>query len=1621
MFKQRIMKIAILALSVLTNFGFLLATLKIRETMKGIIGFLTIILLCSVPVSSLNAQNSATEGKEFYFNLMDNQYDPTLYVRYVVSQTCRITAQYGDGTYLDNNVQYTPGTYTKQVDKNKIYTASTSSVVTNNKYMKVTATEDIGLYAINLQSVSTDAATIIPVKSLGNHYTVISNDSYPNSVRNSYISVIAPTSGTVITIKDPSGTVVASNVSVSVGTVYIHPFLGIQLDLTGYTVESNHNICVFSAVSCGNTHPDGGCDHNYEQMMPTNTAGKHYFVWSMSQTTTDYIKVVALEDGTNVTLKHGLSNTYIVLNKHQIHAFNTPVAGINATYVNNTSGVVEIISDKPVIVDHIAGYGPSVTWIAPIEQRITKAYVSPFVPTTNPITSHWLHLIIPSNAENTMQVKETRSGVETNVVLPFFTNTTNSDYKIAYKQYSASDDVLIDLENPSGFTAYITGQGTSVSYIITAGAGAYNLQNYFTIQEKASTIHTYYENTTEMTHTFVPSDYIEVKRTLETSFTSVTWLINGSQYTISENTNITNTLYFPASALQQGENFLTMSVRYSGALADSLYSGSVWLSDPCSFPDWIRLDSAINKHNAPVITIYRASSGVVEDLPNGIMTLCHEEDFINSNGMPINVSRPVTVKSVNTTDSIITLYTPGLINDSKRHFIVLSGGHLTVENMILDGSIQGSTATGTYTPVGGGIAATDSVTLRNTTVQYCYTEANGGGIQASNALTLEDTVIIVGNISGYNGSGSFHLGGGIYKGSTGDFITSGLDSLLVSGNTAHDGIGGGYSGSSGGGMAVMGVDVTFLAENHVTISENTASYGGGIVSIGATLALYDNVKIIDNTAVLEGGGIYMLDHTDLKADMGVVFSGNTAVAAHDLDIENPAYIYDPDAFFVLLSIPGVPITVNNLKTLHGTNIQTTTFSVPSNSYLYNNYDVNFVGDPIKAAADDTVQVLTCYNSTVLDVLANDNMIPCNRNSLVFTITSGSKVGAITAVDSNKDIVYTRAANFTGHDTLEYQVECAGTIYEGTVFMTVVECPDNIDDADCVGTPEAFAWGIRTSWSSPETLSSMSMPFVGDLDGDGIPEIVCFSYLNRTSISSLVPALVTVAGNAPAVNTLVIYDGLTKTVKKQFSLPSYVSEYDAPAYGLIKTADGTGLIVVATIDLKMRAYDINGNLIWTTRTGEDYGSAPVDLATTVSFADFNGDGHPEVYIRDKIYYAETGFLLGTASGGFNQGLSWGDWTQLKVWKQSVPFAADVTGNGRLNLILGNEIYDVQITDRNSTSNPITRVKTITPPAGVPADGHAQVADFNKDGHLDILITNRNISASSGGTVYMYIWDVHNNTVSNAQAIATSMSGKSIPLIADIDNDGELEILIQCAASDGYFYRCYKYDATTRSFSYLWGFAPSEDSYSTTATLFDFNHDGMNEILLADQARVRILNGSGKSHITGADTLAVYTMAEMAFGYGTCMQYPIIADVDGDGSADLIAIGMPGATSPGTQNGSLNIFKSSTAMNWAPARRVWNQYMYNAVHVNDDLTTPHYQMNPATVFPGEYGLYDVRPYNNFLQQQTMLNQFGNRLWSLPDVTPVLSESLVSMTGNTMNISLRITNLGDAAIGSPVHIAM
>lgn len=559
-------------------------------------------------------------------------------------------------------------------------------------------------------------------------------------------------------------------------------------------------------------------------------------------------------------------------------------------------------------------------------------------------------------------------------------------------------------------------------------------------------------------------------------------------------------------------------------------------------------------------------------------------------------------------------------------------------------------------------------------------------------------------------------------------------------------------------------------------------------------------------------------------------------------------------------------------------------------------------------------------------------------------------------------------------------------------------PDNMDTANCVFFPEGVEWGVRVGWSSGSIASNFNIPLVGDLDDDGNPEIICCS---KNGDIHEIPY---------RYNTeILVFDGVTKQLKTTISLQSKITASDGASYGLIKLPNRKGLIVVACFDNKLRAYDITSSYPSTPYWVSDveFGSNFGDWAVNVSFADFNVDGHPEVYIRDKIYNAETGVLLAQADGS-NTGSSYAHWSHLVHYKLSSPFAANVLGDDNLELILGNKVYKVNLVNLNGqTSNSVTLAKSLVPPTGVPEDGHTQVADFNLDGYLDVFISVRDTDVHSG-TVYGYVWDIHNNTVSSPFVINTSFSGKSYPMIDDIDNDGLLEILIQCGVSgSNQKFHAYKYQPDSKTFTFLWGYVTDEDSFSNGITSFDFNQDGLLELVICDQSTLKIINGSGKSHITQNDTIPVYVISSFPFSEITIMQYPIIVDADDDGHAEIVSVG----------SDKLNILESSGA-EWAPARKVWNQYAYNVTNVHNDLTVTRYLFNNSTAFTDPDGVVR-RPFNNFLQQVTTLDQYGRPYIAATDAA-VLSTNIITGSG-IATLEVTYTNQGDYTLKAPYSITI
>jgi len=206
-----------------------------------------------------------------------------------------------------------------------------------------------------------------------------------------------------------------------------------------------------------------------------------------------------------------------------------------------------------------------------------------------------------------------------------------------------------------------------------------------------------------------------------------------------------------------------------------------------------------------------------------------------------------------------------------------------------------------------------------------------------------------------------------------------------------------------------------------------------------------------------------------------------------------------------------------------------------------------------------------------------------------------------------------------------------------------------------------------------------------------------------------------------------------------------------------------------------------------------------------------------------------------------------------------------------------------------------------------DGFPAVADLDGDGDGEVVVVGDNRA---------WILDEHCQEISGFSLAGWGNGGP--PTLADMDGDGDVEIGIV----DAEFYAVYEQDG-----SVLWQVAVTdESSHAVGSAVFDFDGNGTAEVLVAEETGFWVFDGA-----TGTP---LYTYADHSSR--TLHEYPVVADVDGDGQAEIV---LPnGGAHEGEGATGIVVFGGN---NWRSARPVWNQHAYSITNIGDDLVVP----NPA----------------------------------------------------------------------------
>jgi hypothetical protein len=523
--------------------------------------------------------------------------------------------------------------------------------------------------------------------------------------------------------------------------------------------------------------------------------------------------------------------------------------------------------------------------------------------------------------------------------------------------------------------------------------------------------------------------------------------------------------------------------------------------------------------------------------------------------------------------------------------------------------------------------------------------------------------------------------------------------------------------------------------------------------------------------------------------------------------------------------------------------------------------------------------------------------------------------------------------------------------EGGSDGGVVDAPDACKPssfpAEEVGVgdtcPDPLPGGFSpvTEWEFGTGQGCLSQPIVADLDRDGLPELII----------NLLPNFF----GGPGQLTVLRGDGSGLVWQDTAALLAYGSP---PAVGDVSGDSAPEIIVVreyasalfAAGDYTAAAYSASGEELW---ESEHFVGLDFDWATAPVLRDMDHDGNPEVIVGRVILNGEDGSTRGVgAHGRGSYGIvSLGGFT---VSESSVPAVTDIDLDGQDEVIVGNAMYDV--------------------------DGNTLWSDLGQD---DAIISVANLDSDPEGEWVGISYNTVRAVDTNGAVLwgPTTVEGANIlsPAgIADLNGDGSVEIV----TAGGNKLVVFQADG-----SVLWTTTVTDESGATGASFFDFEGDGIIEVVYIDEIEMAVYDGP-----TGA--LKFYSDDH---GSNTMFDYPTVADVDADGEAEIIV-------AHNSFGSAISVYGDADG-SWAAARPLWNQHAYDINNVNDDLSIP------TTATPG------------FTTHNTWHSAIADDLGALgSDVSgEVLAVCDDECDEGTVYVTVRVANLADEDLDGELSLAL
>ena len=469
--------------------------------------------------------------------------------------------------------------------------------------------------------------------------------------------------------------------------------------------------------------------------------------------------------------------------------------------------------------------------------------------------------------------------------------------------------------------------------------------------------------------------------------------------------------------------------------------------------------------------------------------------------------------------------------------------------------------------------------------------------------------------------------------------------------------------------------------------------------------------------------------------------------------------------------------------------------------------------------------------------------------------------------------------------------------------------------------------IEKKVESEEYVDVVTTPLAGDIDGDCVNELFAIK-------SNSTPKILIISG---------VTGKTIKTIKTAhfaaFSQTNFsIADIDNDGkIEIIVAASGYNLNPIE-LQKKLICYDLDGNVKWI--SDQQYREGEPEMFGSPKVADFNRDGIPDVYIYNELFNGLTGVKLTTGSKN-GLGIVYVN-TDLQG---AISVAADLDDDPRdLELAAGYSIYKVALTNLDGMSGN----QMIAYNYNNRRDGYTSIADVNNDNKLDVIVSTNGTTSA-----LLYVYTLNNNICSLiAQGFPKyTQSNKEVShtTIGNIKSINEKSILVTTPN----LLTIFTYNRTI-SLQTSWEISTLDKSGHIGVTLFDFNNDGLHEIIFRDESHLQVYRSYGN---------IMRRIGNVPCPSWTQKEYPIITTTDVSGESKIC---VPCTAEVSFRGAKLTIFGSKDDNKWAPSRGVWNQYSYNPLFINDNLTIPQFQQNAAN--------YQNKKYDNFYTQSNIIDDNG-----------------------------------------------